>query len=154
MMRAASGSTDATFSSISSATVTRVTPTKTGTASRSRRAMNPSMPINSAPRLDPDLVHLKPVQLQRIPHDPVHVGLVHQRSLVVVPEEPRGIRDDQPFCLPAQLNLPGGIEGTLRVVHQRVYPLIPIEHAIAGDAEVARSKRPQVVHAVRAAAVG
>src|SRR5437870_7033082 len=173
MMRAASGSTDATFSSISSATgspgticistnVTRVTPTKTGTASSSRRAMNPSMllaircpkPITSAPRLDPDLVHLNPVQLQRIPHDPAHVGLVHQRGLVVVPEEPRGVRDDQPFCLPAQLNLPGRVEGTLRLVHQRVHPLIPIEHAIAGDAEVARSKRPQVVHAVRAAAVG
>src|SRR5207249_10623369 len=165
MMRAASGSTDATFSSISSATgspgticistnVTRVTPTKTGTASRSRRAMNPSMPITSTPRLDPDLVHLNPVQLQRIPHDPVHVGLVHQRGLVVVPEEPRGVRDDQPLCLPAQLNLPGRVEGTLRLVHQRVYPLIPIEHAIAGDPEVARAKRLQVVQSARAAAGG
>src|SRR5947208_14298974 len=126
MMRAASGSTDATFSSISSATgspgticistnVTRVTPTKTGTASRIRRAMNPSMPINSAPRLDPDLVQLKPGQLQRLFHEPMQVALLHQRSPVVVTEEPRGIRDDQTFCLPAQLILPGGTEGTLRV---------------------------------------
>src|SRR2546427_182642 len=116
MIRAAAGSTDATFSSIKSATgspgticistnVTRVTPTKTGSASSNRRAMNLKMPlaieayghdIRSSPRLDPDLVHLNPIQLQRVPDNPVHVRLVHQRGLVIVPKEPRRIRDDQP----------------------------------------------------------
>src|SRR5713226_7935291 len=107
MIRAAAGSTDAIFSSIKSATgspgticmsanVTRVTPMKTGTASSSRRAMKPQTPLGidavshmSSTRLDPDLPHLDPIHLQWIPYDPVHVGLVHERSLVVVPEEPR-----------------------------------------------------------------
>src|SRR2546428_1454683 len=174
MIRAAAGSTDATFSSIKSATgspgticistnVTRVTPTKTGSASSNRRAMNLKMPlaieayghdIRSSPRLDPDLVHLNPIQLQRVPANPVHVRLVPQRGFVIVPKEPRRIRDDQPLCLLAELDLPARVEGALRFVHQRIDPVILVEHAIAREAEVTGPERTQVVHAVRAAAVG
>src|SRR2546422_11629328 len=188
MILAAAGSTDATFSSIKSATgspgticistnVTRVTPTKTGSASSNRRAMKDAIPlgivlnrhkpeiiarsgaripapVSSSPRLDPDLVHLNPIQLQRVPDNPVYVGLVHQRGLVIVPKEPRRIRDDQPLRLLAELDLPARVEGALRFVHQRVYALILSKHAIAGDAEVRCLERPQLVHAVRATAVG
>src|SRR5437879_13017956 len=105
-----------------STNVTRGTPTKTGSASSSRRAMKDAIPlgivrnrhkpqiiarsgaripapVSSSPRLDPDLVHVNPIQLHRVPDKPVHVRLVHQRGLVVVPKEPRRIRDDVPLCL-------------------------------------------------------